>query len=56
MTERGSAHDRGECIVEICPHPDHFVEDGEVDLDQLIHQQLVPEPAEDRDFEGIDLT
>lgn len=54
MSERGSAHDRGECI-EMCPHPDHFLDDGAIDLDLFIHRQLLPEPAEVRDFEGIDL-
>lgn len=53
--ERSSAHDRGECIPEYCGHPDHFLDDADVDLDLLIHRQLEPACGREEIFEGIEL-
>jgi hypothetical protein len=36
MTQDATAHDRDDCLVGECSHPDHYLQDAEVDLQYFL--------------------
>lgn len=46
IREQATRHDADDCILGLCEHPSHYLEDAVVDLRVLLGEQALSDPEE----------